>query len=150
MSCECDASPVLDEHGNYSVALVKSRDNDWWVGLFGGEWEILSPDIDTEEPEAAHIISIALNRLNDTAMKTTHVEVWHALKDLLKPDPHGIVLFEPVRDKLVNMYGAYADDKDLLYLFRFMMSAGGKDSCHLKDMEAFMICLLYTSDAADE
>ena len=57
--------------------------------------------MDTEEPEGALIISIALNKKNEAAMQTGHTEVMKTLVGLCKPDPHDglTVLFEPVREK---------------------------------------------------
>ena len=71
-------------------------------------------------------------------MKTTHLEIWHAIQGLCKPDPKGNVPWEPVRDKLIDMYGGMADDPNALYLFRYVMGAGGKDGTHVGDMNDFI------------
>ena len=65
----------------------------------GLEWEVLSWKMDMEEPGAAQIISIALNKNNAVAMKTGHLEIMTALVGLRVPSPNGSVPFEPVRDK---------------------------------------------------
>ena len=66
--CKCEASGILDEHGNYCLVRLKESDLEWWHGLVGMEYEVLSFKIDVEEPDAAHIISIACNMMLETRM----------------------------------------------------------------------------------
>ena len=66
---------------------IGEADIEWYNGLWGGDYEVLHSAIDDEEPEAAHIISIALNKVLQDGMKTTHQEIWHATEALCKPDP---------------------------------------------------------------
>ena len=58
-------NPFLEEKGGrlvYSMAKLKEADREWHIAIVGGcEWEILSSDMDIEEPDAAHIIALALN-----------------------------------------------------------------------------------------
>ena len=106
----------------------------------GLPWEVLSHAMDTEEPEAALIISIALNKKNDTAMATGHTEIMNTLVSLCKPDPKAhsaVVEFEPIRDKMVDLYGCLVDHADFHHAFRFVLDAGGADSRHLKDLHDF-------------
>ena len=95
--------------------------------------------MDTEEPEAALVISISLNKKNEAAMTTGHTEIMHTLGALCKPDPHDLctVLFEPVRDKMVELYGCQVDHHDFHHAFRLVMDAGGADSVHMKDLHDF-------------
>ena len=59
------------------------------------------------------------DKAQDVAMTTTQLEIWSAMENLCKPDPRSsIIKFEPVRDKLIDMYGAAADDINMLYMFR--------------------------------
>ena len=57
--------------------------------------------MDDEEPEAAHIISIACNKAIEHGMQTTHLEIWSAMEALCKPNPRNTIKFELVRDKHV-------------------------------------------------
>ena len=42
---------------------LKKADQDWYNAIvIGTEWEILSSDMDKEEPHAAHVIALALNK----------------------------------------------------------------------------------------
>ena len=73
-ACDCGSQAILDENGNYSLAKLRVHDEQWAQDCFRGlEWEILSWKMDVEEPEAAQIISVALNKKNEVAMKTGHL-----------------------------------------------------------------------------
>ena len=136
--CDCKFSTLLDEKGNYNLEKVRAHDGEWGSQCEGGlEWEILSWRMDEEEPEAALVISIALNKKNETAMKTGHLEILSTLVGLCKPDPQGCVPFEPVRDKLIDLYGAEIDHPDFLHLFKLVCDAGGEGSIHMKDLFSF-------------
>ena len=68
-------------------------------------WECLSSQMDVEEPEAAMIISVALNKKNDASMKTSHTEIMNTLVGLCAPSPNdveGKVPFEPVREHMIE------------------------------------------------
>ena len=73
-ACDCGSHPILDKNGNYSLEKLRVFDEQWAQDCFFGlEWEILSWKMDVEEPEAAQIISVALNKKNEVAMKTGHL-----------------------------------------------------------------------------
>ena len=136
--CTCPNRPILDEDGNYSLSALQSFDEEWWRGCqLGLEWEVLHWKMDVEEPDASPIICIALNKKNEAAMKTGHLEIMATLVSLCKPDPHGKVMFEPVRDKLIEMYGSAVDHPDFHSAYRLVMSAGGAESVHMKELRDF-------------
>ena len=137
-ACDCGSQAILDENGNYSLGKLRVHDEQWAQDCFRGlEWEILSWKMDVEEPEAAQIISVALNKKNEVAMKTGHLEIWSTLVALCKPSADGSVPFEPVRDKLIDLYGAAVDHPDFVHAFRLVIDAGGAGSVHMRDMENF-------------
>eukprot|EP00959_Pyramimonas_sp_CCMP1952_P324832 6799268-Pyramimonas_sp.AAC.1 len=70
-------------------------------------------------------------------MKTGILEIMATLQGLCKPDPRGCVPFEPVRDKLVDLYGAEAENPDFLSLFKVVCDAGGHGRLHLQGLRAF-------------
>ena len=110
--CTCKAKPLLDDNGNYSLEKLRSRDSDWYTDIMGGiEWEILDCRIDIEDPDAAHIISVALNRKNSSALVTGHLEIMRTLVALCEPDPKKCfaVPFEPVKKKLFALFGSVVD-----------------------------------------
>ena len=138
--CKCDASSILDEHGNYCLHRLKESDPDWYQGLFGMEYEVLSWKIDDEVSDGAQKLALANNLILETGMKRSHLEIWSAMERLCTPDPtSGHIRWEPVRDKLEEMYGPAAEDVELLDMFKFQVGAGAKGSKHLADMSDFMV-----------
>ena len=133
--CNCSNRPILDKLGNYSMSALRSHDEEWWRGCqLGIEWEVLSWKMDEEEPHAASIICIALNKKNEVAMKTGHLEIMSSLVSLCVPDCRGNVQFDPVRDKLIDLYGSAVDHPDSVHAFRLVMAAGGADSVHMTEL----------------
>ena len=137
--CTCKASPILDADGTYSMEKLEDHDKPWCDLCHTGlRWEVLSWKMDAEEPDGALVISIALNKKNEAAMKTGVIEMWNTLVGLCKPDPHtGITPFDPIRDRLVDLYGAHADSPHLFQMFRLVLDVGGHDSLHLQDFLEF-------------
>ena len=136
--CQCKCKALLDDKGCYFPEKLEGHDQAWARQCASGlEWEILSWRMDEEEPDAALVIGVALNKRNEAAMKTGILEIMSTLKNLCKPGPDQEVLFEPVRDKMIDMYGADVDHPDFLQMFKFVCDAGGPDSIHLKDLFAF-------------
>ena len=138
---QCKNRALFDEQGRYNVERLEKHDPAWaglcWRGM---RWEVLSYKLDVEEPLGAKIISLALNKRNDAAMATTHTEILTTLVGLCKPSPHGLdgqVPFEPVRDQMMEWYGAAVDHADFLYAFRLVMDAGGHESPHMQDLQQF-------------
>ena len=87
--CTCCSKPFLDENTlKFSMEKLKKKDPEWYHNIHSGhDWEILSYKMDIEEPNAAHIIALALNNKNKVALKTAHLEMMRTLKLLCKPDP---------------------------------------------------------------
>ena len=137
--CTCEVKPFLDVEGNYSLNLLRNFDPSWATQVDTGiPWELLNPRMDIEEPGAALIISIALNKKNEIAMQTAHTEVMHTLVKLCKTDPYsGAVAFEPIRDKMLELYGSTIDHPDFHHAIRVVMDSGGSESPHMKDMQDF-------------
>ena len=139
--CKCANKPILTANGCYSMELVRKYDGDWGSLCERGiVWEMLSHRMDEEEPEAALLISIALNKKNESAMKTSHTEIMNTLVGLCKPSPadiEGKVPFDPVRDKMIELYGANVDHPDFFHAFRVVMDAGGHDSPHMANLQDF-------------
>ena len=137
--CTGKARPILDEYGNYSMASLRGHDKDWHSDILQGlDWEELSWKMDDEEPDAALAITIALNKKNDAAMSTGHLEIVKAMQSLLKPSPKdGRCAYEPVRDKLIEWYGCNVDNPEFCYVYRFFMAAGGEGSPFYKKLADF-------------
>ena len=75
--CTCHAKPILEEQEGrlvYSMSKLREVDKDWHTAIVGGcEWEILSSDMDIEEPEAAGIIALALSNRAVLALSLIHI-----------------------------------------------------------------------------
>jgi len=138
-SCTCKARPILNGSGNYCMDLLQGHDKDWYTEVCSGlEWEVLSWKMDVEEPEAALTISIALNKRNEAAMKTGHLEILATMIGLANPDPlSGAVLYEPIRDRLIDLYGPCADNAQYIWCFRFVLAQGGSASPWLERLKNF-------------
>ena len=131
----------MDAAGKYSLSQLVKYDTAWFeLCSHGIKWEILSWVMDVEEPEAALVISIALNKKNEAAMKTNGLEIWNTLVGLCKPHPTtGAIPYEPIRDKLIDLYGSAAGTPNLLSMFRLVLDAGGSESPHLQDLCNFIV-----------
>jgi len=73
-------------------------------------------------------------------MKTSHTEIMNTLVGLCKPQPHdldGKVPWEPVRDKMLELYESAVDHQDFYHAFRLVIDAGGHDSPHMADLHEF-------------
>ena len=98
---------------------LEIADPDWYNAIVGGtEWEILSSDMDKEEPDAACIIALALNNKNKAAMSIGHVEILRTLKSLCNPDPHNIELpYHLVEAQMAKTFGSTVYCAEYLFLF---------------------------------
>ena len=86
--CICDASAIYDAAGRYSLTQLHAYDSSWGDLIVQGiPFEMLDKAIDKEEPDGALVISIALNKKNEAAMKTGHTEIMNTLVSLCKPSP---------------------------------------------------------------
>ena len=71
-------------------------------------------------------------------MKTCGLEIWNTLVGLCKPDPHtGLTPYDPIRDKLIELYGPAADSQYLVSMFRLVLDVGGASSPHIQDLMDF-------------
>ena len=126
VTCACDNAlkAFLTAEGNYDCDALKRFDESWGELVdHGMPWEILSAQMDIEEPEAALTISIALNKKNEAAMETGHTEIMKTLVSLCKPSPGAgalqstVVEFEPIRNKMLDLYGSSVDHPDFFKAF---------------------------------
>ena len=115
---------------------LKEEDQDWYNAIVGGtEWEILSSDMDEEEPKAAHIIALALDNKNKRAFSIGQVEILKALKSLCNPNPGTFrAQYDSIQAWMANGLGHDADDDRYYYAFRLVMISGGKNSETLNDV----------------
>ena len=128
--CTCKAKPILDDALRYSMKKLKREDPEWYNAIMGGtEWEILSSDMDKEEPNAAQIIAIALNKRNQVAMSIGHLEILRTLKSLCNPDPVTFAVpYDQVEAALIKDFGSVVKDTAYYNVFRLVIASGGSTS----------------------
>ena len=114
----------------YSMTKLRDADKDWHIAIMsGGEWEILSSDMDDIEPEAAHIIALALNTKNKMAQITGHLEMMRTMKSLIKPDPHTLEMpWATVKASMVKAFGTAVLHDSFKDAFQLMLTSGGSES----------------------
>ena len=133
---ECGSRQSLDHKRRCSLEKLRVHDDEWAQACFRGlEWDVLSWKMDIEEPDAAQVISIALNKRKEMAMKTGHLEIMSTLVRLCEPTPNGSVPFDPVRDNLIS-FTAFSWS----WTHGEGEGGGGKGrsgSVHMKELESF-------------
>ena len=109
---------------------LKKADDQWYTAILGGsEWEILSSDMEKEEPEAAHTIALALNNKNRVAFSTGHLEMMRTLNSLCRPDPRTLEIpWGKVKAAMLKTCGPFALDDACYNAFKLMVAAGGHES----------------------
>ena len=134
--CKCSAKPLLDGDMMYSMAKLKHVDSAWYNSIMGGhEWQILSSDMDKEEPRAARIISMALSNRNAIAMRTAHMEIMRTLVKLCDPDPKTLMVpFDRGREHLLKLFGSTSHYYGYCSAWRIVCKTGGKESKIFSDL----------------
>ena len=125
-ACEEEDLTFCDKDGKLSLTAVAATPNGKELGEVmaeGLEVEILSWKMDVEEPDAASLISQALNQPQDLAMRTTELTAVAVLKGeiivQMGKDLSQRVAFQTVRDRVRAQLHLAADDPDLPAVFEF-------------------------------
>ena len=112
--------------------------------LEGVDCEVLSWRMDVEEPTAASVISQALNKSHELALRTTELTALAVLKGeiilQMGKDVSQRVVYQTVRDKVEVQLDSAADDPDLPELFDFLISAGVGNNAYVQDFQDFAAC----------
>ena len=110
------------------MSKLREVDKDWHSAILGGRtWEVLSSDMDREEPEAAGIIALALS--NKAVLIAGHLEMMRTLKSLCRPDPRTLEIpWGKVKAAMVKACGPLALDDACYNAFQLMVAAGGDES----------------------
>ena len=94
----------------------------------GFDCEILSYKMDLEEPTAASVISQALNKGQEVALRTTELTAVAVLKGEIMVQMSRTVgqrvAFQTVRERVRGQLDAAADDPDLPAVFEYLISSG--------------------------
>ena len=90
--------------------------------------EQLSWKMDVEEPNAASVISQALNKGHSLALRTTELTALNVLKgEIIVQMSRSVgqrVAFQTVRDRVREQLDVATDDPDLMDVFDYLISAG--------------------------
>ena len=112
----------------------------------GLDCEVLSWKMDLEEPTAASVISHALNKGHELALRTTELTAVAVLKGeiivQLAKDVGQRVAFGTVRERVRAQLDSAADDPDLPELFDFLISAGVGKNSYVEDLLEFGGCFV--------
>ena len=97
------------------MAKIRARDPEWEQLALRGlkkqklHWKVMLV------PGAVITITNALNVKNSTAMEVGGNEIFRYMCSLTKPAPQP-TLFEPIRDEVIQAYGANGQDPNLVHL----------------------------------
>jgi len=141
-----------DDKGRLSLSAVAEHPNGKELAdvvAEGIDCEILSWHMDHEEPTAAALISQALNKGHELAMRTTELTAVAVLKgeiitqlanNVFNKHGHidkGSVNFRTVRDRVREQLDVTADDPDLPEVFDFLIQTGVGTNSYVDDMMEF-------------
>ena len=100
--------------------------------------EILTWQMDVEEPDAAATISLAENEVNQVGMRTTEIEAIKVLKGQviieMSKDVSERVCFQTVVDAVAMQLGPAVADPDLLEIFDYLISNGVGKNSYIDDL----------------
>ena len=103
-------------------------------------------EMDQEEPTAASVISSALNKGHELALRTTELTAVAVLKGeiIVQSSKHvgQRVAFGTVRERVRAQLDSAADDPDLPELFDFLVCAGVGTNSYIEDLLEFGGCFV--------
>ena len=112
----------------------------------GLDCEHLSWKMDVEEPDAASVISYALNRGHEMALHTTELTAVSVLKGeiivQLSKNLGQRVAFQTVQERVRAQLDTAADDPDLPEVFDYLISAGVGKNSYIEDLLEFGGCFV--------
>ena len=142
-----------DAQGQLSVAAVAESPNGKELAEAmqeGLDCEVLSWKMDQEEPTAASVISCALNKGHELALRTTELTAVAVLKgEIIVQSRENVgkglgqsVAFGTVRERVRAQLDSATDDPDLPELFDFLISAGVGKNSYIDDLLEFGGCFV--------
>ena len=137
-----DFKQLLGTTGAWNYELVAAKDPQLRdLCELGLEMEVLSWKMYTEEPEACHAISQALNKGQELALKTSLFTAVAALTgaidfEMQKQMANSIV-YEQIVAKLRNELRQYVDEPEFVDLFEFVVQLGASKAPFIPHLLAF-------------
>ena len=140
---------TCDVDGRLSVTAVAASANGKELAeilVDGVQTEMLSWKLDDEEPNAASLISHAMNQPQQMAMRTTELTAVAVLKGeiivQLGKDLSQRVAFQSVRDRVRAQLHTAADDPDLTEVFDFLISNGVGKNGYIDHLMEWTTCFV--------
>ena len=137
-----------DDEGRLSLSAVAATDNGkelLEVVTEGVQCEVLSWKMDLEEPTAASVISAALNKANDLAMRITEWSALYTLKGgIIAACGHlgERVAYQSLVESLALEFDSAASDPDLDKLFDFLIGIGVGNNSYFDELANFQQVLV--------
>ena len=137
-----------DDQGRLSLTAVAASTNAKEMAEVladGLDCEVLGWKMDVEEPTAASIISQALNKGHEVALRTTELTAVAILRGEIIAQlafQGQCVAFKTVRDRVRAQLDAVADDPDLPEVFDYLISAGVGKNSYIEDLLEFGSCFV--------
>jgi len=134
-----------DADGKLSITAVAESMNGAEAAKLiaeGCDCEALSYKMDEEEPSAASLISQALNRCNEVALRTTEMQAVAALSGEIiaqwtNTELGQNVAFESVLENVRHKLDMAADDPDLIQVFDFLIWSGVGRNRYVDELTQF-------------
>ncbi|MCP4240654.1 MAG: hypothetical protein GY772_08835, partial [bacterium] len=131
---------ICSPDGRFSIDRLRAVDAPFAIACECGLlWEILSPAIMVEEPEACTIIQAALNSKNGLFLVAHEMQALASLSRICftfaVAERH--LNFEAARAKLRETMPAFAQDEHFPDLFRFVVDLGASSGPFLQDLRDF-------------
>ena len=127
--------------GRISLALLAQHDATFARFVRDGLlMDVLSADLDVEEPEGAEIISAACNVKNSASLIPHEMEgiVLTSTYCSKSSDVAGAVAYDTLRDKLAQSMPHIANDPDFICIFKFVIEVGAGGSNHINFLNQFV------------
>ena len=132
--CKSDLKQLLGPSGSIDLSFLKEHDADFEhyvrVGL---QFEVLSAQMEIEEPKAADIIQAAANHKNAIALIPHEMEAIKLMSKYCSTSARtgGQVCFESLKKQLAQSMPAVAYDPDFVYIFKMVIEASADDGPHI-------------------
>jgi len=131
-AAERELAALQDRNGRWDFAAVAARDPALAETIQDGlEVEVLSWKMVQEVPQAASLISQALNKGHQLALQTTEITALAVLSgaiSMLESAVADSVAFETAQAKVRSQLDSFVDDPDFVHLFEFVVNMGAHRS----------------------
>ena len=136
------AKAILDSSGKYSLSMLRTADPAFASAVdMGLRWDILSWEMEVEEPEACSVIQAAMNSKGALCLLTHEMQAFSQLRSLASSTHSGRAFVstdvEYIREQLARTMPQFAADEPFLDMYRFIVDIGSFEAPFVKDLMAF-------------